>query len=109
MNNKDLIRAVLGVLNEEKLKAPKSSKDLTNLLKKAKQIRGISDDEYTRWYGDMDMKMFDVWDSMVRKDPSYKKAYELGYDGESDKNPHNSGTLAAAIWADQYAAGAMDA
>jgi hypothetical protein len=96
-------------LTEAKLEEPESPKDLANMLKKAKQIRGVSDDEYMRWYGNLDMKMFDAWDKMVKKDMNYKKAYKLGYDGGSDKNPHKSGTLAAAIWADQYAAGAMDA
>jgi hypothetical protein len=96
-------------LTEAKLEEPKSKGDLADLLKKAKQIRGVSDDEYILWYGNLDMKMFDVWDKMVKKDPNYKKAYKLGYDGGSDKNPHKSGTLAAAIWDDQYATGAFDA
>ena len=96
-------------LTEAKLEEPKSKGDLADLLKKAKQIRGVSDDEYMLWYGNLDMKMFDAWDKMVKKDSNYKKAYKLGYDGGSDKNPHKSGTLAAAIWDDQYATGAFDA
>jgi hypothetical protein len=96
-------------LSEAKLEEPESKKDLVDLLKKAKQVRGVTDDEYMSWYGNMDDKLFSEWDKMVKKDMNYKKAYKLGYDGGSDKNPHKSGTLAAAIWADQYAAGAMDA
>lgn len=96
-------------LEEAKLEEPESKKDLVDLLKKAKQVRGVTDDEYMTWYGNMDDKLFSEWDKMVKKDSNYKKAYKLGYDGGSDKNPHKSGTLAAAIWADQYAAGAMDA
>jgi hypothetical protein len=96
-------------LSEAKLGEPESKKDLVDLLKKAKQVRGVTDDEYMSWYGNMDDKLFSEWDKMVKKDMNYKKAYKLGYDGGSDKNPHKSGTLAAAIWADQYAAGAMDA
>jgi len=96
-------------LKEAKPAEPKSKKDLVDLLKKAKQIRGISDDEYMQWYGEMDDKLFSEWDKMVKKDSNYKNAYQLGVDGGSDKNPNKSGTLAAAIWADQYAAGAMDA
>lgn len=95
-------------LKEAKLEQPKSKNDLVNLLKKAKAIRGVSDDEYMQWYGEMDEKLFSDWDKMVKKDPNYKNAYKLGYDGGSDKNPHKSETLAFAIWADQYAAGAMD-
>lgn len=96
-------------LKEAKPVEPKSKKDLVDLLKKAKGIRGITDDEYMQWYGEMDDKLFLDWDKMIKKDPNYKKAYQLGVDGGSDKNPHKSGTLAAAIWADQYSAGAMDA
>jgi hypothetical protein len=96
-------------LSEAKLEEPESKKDLVDLLKKAKQVRGVTDDEYMSWYGNMDDKLFSEWDKMIKKDMNYKKAYKLGYDGGSDKNPHKSGTLAAAIWADQYAAGAMDA
>jgi nickel-dependent lactate racemase len=95
-------------LTEAKLEEPESKKDLVDLLKKAKQVRGVTDDEYMSWYGNMDDKLFSEWDKMVKKDSNYKKAYKLGYDGGSDKNPHKSGTLAAAIWDDQYAAGAMD-
>jgi hypothetical protein len=96
-------------LEEAKLEEPESKKDLVDLLKRAKQIRGVTDDEYMSWYGNMDDKLFLDWDKMVKKDSNYKNAYQLGVDGGSDKNLHKKGTLAAAIWADQYASGAMDA
>jgi hypothetical protein len=78
------------------------------MIAKAKTIKGISDDEYVSWYGNLDDKTYERWEKMVKADPQYKKAYTLGTQGGSDKPPFPKGTFAAAIWSNEYAAGAMD-
>lgn len=100
-------------LEEAKLVKPKGSpleiqNQLGTMIAKAKTIKGVSDDEYMSWYGNLDDKTFDKWFKMVKADPQYKKAYKLGTQGGSDKPPFPKGTFAAAIWSNEYAAGAMD-
>lgn len=100
-------------LEEAKLVKPKGSpleiqNQLGELIAQAKKIKGISDDGYMSWYSNLDDKSFDRWFKMVKADPQYKKAYKLGTQGGSDKPPFPKGTLAAAIWSNEYAAGAMD-
>lgn len=101
-------------LEEAKLKKPKGSpleiqNQLGTMIAKAKTIKGVSDDEYMSWYSNLDDKTFDKWFKMVKADPQYKKAYKLGTQGGSDKPPFSKGSFAAAIWSNEYAAGAMDA
>ena len=100
-------------LEEAKLVKPKGSpleiqNQLGELIAQAKKMKGISDDGYMSWYSNLDDKSFDRWFKMVKADPQYKKAYKLGTQGGSDKPPFPKGTLAAAIWSNEYAAGAMD-
>lgn len=100
-------------LEEAKLVKPKGSpleiqNQLGELIAQAKKMKGISDDEYMSWYSNLDDKIFDKWFKMVKADSQYKKAYKLGTQGGSDKPPFPKGTLAAAIWSNEYAAGAMD-
>lgn len=100
-------------LEEAKLVKPKGSpleiqNQLGELIAQAKKLKGISDDEYMSWYSNLDDKSFDRWFKMIKADPQYKKAYKLGTQGGSDKPPFPKGTLAAAIWSNEYAAGAMD-
>lgn len=100
-------------LKEAKLEKPKGTpleiqNKLGTMIAKAKTIKGISDDEYMSWYSNLDDKTYDKWEKMVKADPQYKKAYELGTQGGSDKPPFPKGTFAAAIWSNEYAAGAMD-
>ena len=100
-------------LDEAKLEKPKGTpleiqNQLGTMIVKAKTIKGISDDEYMSWYSNLDDKTYDRWEKMVKADPQYKKAYTLGTQGGSDKPPFPKGTFAAAIWSNEYAAGAMD-
>ena len=100
-------------LEEAKLEKPKGSplevqNKLGTMIAKAKTIKGISDDEYMSWYSNLDSKTYEKWQKMVKADPQYKKAYKLGTQGGSDKPPFPKGSLAAAIWSNEYAAGAMD-
>ena len=100
-------------LKEAKLEKPKGTpleiqNQLGTMIAKAKTIKGISDDEYMSWYSNLDDKTYDRWEKMVKADPQYKKAYTLGTQGGSDKPPFPKGTFAAAIWSNEYAAGAMD-
>jgi hypothetical protein len=84
-------------------------KDFKDLITNAKTIKGVTDDEYMRWYANMDEKIYLKWDKMVKAIPQYKKAYKLGFDGASDVSPFPKGTLASAIWSNEKAAGEMDA
>lgn len=84
-------------------------KDFKDLITKAKTIKGVTDDEYMRWYASMDEKIYLKWDKMVKAIPQYKKAYKLGIDGASGVSPFPKGTLASAIWSNEKAAGEMDA
>jgi hypothetical protein len=100
-------------IEEAKLEKPKGTpleiqNQLGTMIAKAKTMKGISDDEYMSWYSNLDDKTYDRWEKMVKADPQYKKAYKLGTQGGSDKPPFPNGTLAAAIWSNEYAAGAMD-
>lgn len=100
-------------LDEAKLEKLKGSpleiqNKLGTMIAKAKTIKGISDDEYMSWYSNLDDKTYNKWEKMVKADPQYKKAYKLGTQGGSDKPPFPKGTFAAAIWSNEYAAGAMD-
>ena len=100
-------------LDEAKLEKPKGTpleiqNQLGTMIAKAKTIKGISDDDYMSWYSNLDDKTYDRWEKMVKADPQYKKAYKLGTQGGSDKSPFPKGTFAAAIWSNEYAAGAMD-
>ena len=100
-------------LEEAKLEKPKGSpleiqNKLGTMIAKAKTMKGISDDEYMSWYSNLDDKTYNKWEKMVKADPQYKKAYKLGTQGGSDKPPFPKGTFAAAIWSNEYAAGAMD-
>lgn len=100
-------------LEEAKLVKPKGSplevqNQLGELIGQARGMKGVSDDEYMKWYSDLDTKTYEKWEKMVKADPQYKKAYKLGTQGGSDKPPFPKGTFAAAIWSNEYAAGAMD-
>ena len=100
-------------LEEAKLEKPKGTpveiqNQLGTLIAKAKTMKGISDDDYMSWYANLDDKTYDKWEKMVKADPQYKKAYKLGTQGGSDKPPFPKGSFAAAIWSNEYAAGAMD-
>lgn len=100
-------------IEEAKLEKPKGTpleiqNQLGTMIAKAKTIKAISDDEYVSWYGNLDDKTYERWEKMVKADPQYKKAYTLGTQGGSDKPPFPKGTFAAAIWSNEYAAGAMD-
>ena len=111
---KNLIESAKRVLiGEAKLEKPKGSplevqNKLGTMIAKAKTIKGISDDEYMSWYSNLDDKTYQKWEKMVKTDPQYKKAYKLGTQGGSDKPPFPKGTFAAAIWSNEYAAGAME-
>jgi len=83
-------------------------KDFKDLITNAKTIKGVTDDEYMRWYASMDEKIYLKWDKMVKAIPQYKKAYKLGVDGASGVSPFPKGTLASAIWSNEKAAGEMD-
>ena len=101
----DLEEASLPKINGSPLEI---QNQLGTLIAQAKNIKGVSEDEYINWYSRLGMKLYKKWEKMVKADPQYKKAYELGYDSGSDTPPFPKGTLAAAIWSNEYAAGAMD-
>ena len=90
------------------LALPKSYKDIVDMLKNAKQIK-IGEDEYIKWYSSLDKKMSNELQKVVRSDKDYKRAYDSGYNGDSEKNPFKKGTLSAAVWSNEYSTGAYDA
>ena len=99
------------LLNEAAtLPDPKSvtEKDLKDIWKNMKVIRVTPDEYMYDWYAGLDDKISDKWLKMVKSDRVFSKAYDDGYDGDNEKNPFKDGTLAYAIWDNEYANGSND-